>query len=346
MEILSAAVTEVGRIELLKLETPELCGREVLVKVRAVALCTLEQRVFKGEVRMPYPCCAGHEVSGEIAELGPSVDTKVWKIGDRVAVRLLYSCGECHECRSGRTNMCVKAQRKPVRSGLLPGPGGCCNYVIVNSDALFSIPDDLSYEKAALTEPLSCVVHSINRAGVNLADDVVVIGGGIMGQLHVMLARMRGARVILSEMNPGRRNLALKHGADVVVDPSQCNIVEKIREICGGRGADVVFNTTPVPQVFAQAVQMVARHGTMVQYSSLHPDVPVELRPQYIHNNEINIIGSISPMVQDFYTANMLLSKHLVDVSDLIEETLPFKEAQMAYEHSVMPGKFRVIISD
>ena len=346
MEIISAAITEAGRVEHLRLDTAELTGREVLVKVHAVALCTLEQRIFMGEVKMPYPCCAGHEVSGEIAELGPAVNAKLWKKGDRVAVRLLYSCGECHECRSGRTNMCEKSQKKPVRSGLLPGPGGCCNYVIVNSDALFSIPDDLSYEKAALTEPLSCVVHSINRAGVNLADDVVVIGGGVMGQLHVMLAKMRGARVILSEMNSERRDLALKHGADMVVDPSQCNIVERVKEICGGRGADVVFNTTPIPQVFAQAVQMVARHGTMVQYSSLHPDVPVEVRPQYIHNNEINIIGSISPMVQDFHTANMLLSKHLVDVSGLIEETVPFKEAQKAYEHSVLPGKFRVIIND
>ena len=231
MEIMTAAVTAPGRIEHLRLETPELSGREVLVKVHAVALCTLEQRIFKGEVKMPYPCCGGHEVSGEIAGLGPDVNTKLWKTGDRVAVRLLYSCGECHECRSGRTNMCEKSQRKPVRKGLLPGPGGCCNYVIVNSDALFGIPNDLSYEQAALTEPLSCVVHSINRAGIQLADEVVVIGGGIMGQLHVILAKMRGARVISSETDATRRELALKNGADLAFDPSQCNIVEKIREL-------------------------------------------------------------------------------------------------------------------
>lgn len=346
MEIMTAAVTAPGRIEHLRLETPELSGREVLVKVHAVALCTLEQRIFKGEVKMPYPCCGGHEVSGEIAGLGPDVNTKLWKTGDRVAVRLLYSCGECHECRSGRTNMCEKSQRKPVRKGLLPGPGGCCNYVIVNSDALFGIPNDLSYEQAALTEPLSCVVHSINRAGIQLADEVVVIGGGIMGQLHVILAKMRGARVISSETDATRRELALKNGADLAFDPSQCNIVEKIREVTGGRGADVVFNTTPFPQVFGQAVAMVARHGTMVQYSSLHPNVPVEVSPQDIHNNEISIIGSISPMVKDFHTANMLLSKRLVNVSALIEEVFPFSEAQTAFENSVMPGKFRVIISD
>ncbi len=346
MEIMTAAVTAPGRIEHLRLETPELSGREVLVKVHAVALCTLEQRIFKGEVKMPYPCCGGHEVSGEIAGLGPDVNTKLWKTGDRVAVRLLYSCGECHECRSGRTNMCERSQRKPVRKGLLSGPGGCCNYVIVNSDALFGIPNDLSYEQAALTEPLSCVVHSINRAGIQLADEVVVIGAGIMGQLHVILAKMRGARVISSETDATRRELALKNGADLAFDPSQCNIVEKVREVTGGRGADVVFNTTPFPQVFGQAVAMVARHGTMVQYSSLHPNVPVEVSPQDIHNNEISIIGSISPMVKDFHTANMLLSKHLVNVSALIEEVFPFSEAQTAFEHSVMPGKFRVIISD
>ena len=188
--------------------TPDLGRGEVLVKVHAVALCTLEQRIFRGEVKMPLPCTDGHEVAGEIAALGPGVNTKLWAEGQRVAVRLLYNCGECYYCRTGRTNMCERAQKKPVREGLLPGPGGLCDYIIVDAASLLKIPDTLSYEEACLTEPLACCVHSVGRANIQLGEDVVIIGGGIMGQYHVMLAKRKGARVILSEVDPTRRALA------------------------------------------------------------------------------------------------------------------------------------------
>lgn len=141
---------------------------------------------------MPLPCTGGHEVAGEIAALGPGVNTKLWAEGQRVAVRLLYNCGECYYCRTGRTNMCERAQKKPVREGLLPGPGGLCDYIIVDAASLFKIPDTLTYEEACLTEPLACCVHSVGRANIQLGEDVVIIGGGIMGQYHVMLAKRRG----------------------------------------------------------------------------------------------------------------------------------------------------------
>jgi len=270
----------------------------------------------------------------------------VWHKGDRVAVRMLYSCGECHQCRRGRTNMCEHSQRKPVRDGLLPGPGGLCDYVIVDSAALFPVADTLPYEQAALTEPLACVVHSINRADIALADDVVVIGGGIMGQFHTMLAHRRGARVIVSEIDPARAELARKSGADTVFNPAECDPVERVRELTSGRGADVVFNTTPVPSVVPQAIAMTAKGGKMVQYSSLHPDTPTLFSPQQLHNGEITIIGSISPMVQDFYTATRLLSSGIVDCSGLIEGRFPMAKAQEAFEAAIRPGTFRIIITD
>ena len=124
IQIKTAAVTGPKTCEILELTTPDLGRGEVLVKVHAVALCTLEQRIFRGEVKMPLPCTGGHEVAGEIAALGPGVNTKLWAEGQRVAVRLLYNCGECYYCRTGRTNMCERAQKKPVREGLLPGPRG------------------------------------------------------------------------------------------------------------------------------------------------------------------------------------------------------------------------------
>lgn len=345
IKIKTAAVTGLKKVEILDLETPALQAGEALVKVHAVALCTLEQRIFLGMVKMPLPATGGHEVAGEIAALGEGVDLKKWSVGDRVSVRLLYTCGECHYCRSGYTNMCERSLKKPTRAGLLPGPGGLCDYVVVDTNALFSIPESLSYPEASLTEPLACCVHSIERAGLRLGEDVVVIGGGIMGQFHVMLAKRRGCRVILSEIDPARRELAEKLGADIAFDPAEKDPVEYVRSLTGGRGADAVFNTTAIPSVVPQAIAMLDKRGRMVQYSSLHPDKPVEISPQMLHRDEIILTGAISPDNQNFYTANLLLSKGIIDCKPLISKTVPFSDAQSAFEAAIVPGTFRVIIT-
>ncbi len=344
--IRTAAVVAPGQAEIKTFETPDLRRGEALIKVHAVALCTLEQRVFKGGMKLPLPFIGGHEVSGEIAALGEGVNQKMWAIGDRAAIRLLYNCGECHNCRTGRTNMCVHAQKKPTREGFLPGPGGLCDYIIVNTDAIFKIPDTLSYAEASLTEPLACCVHSVERADIQLAEDVVVIGGGIMGQFHVMLAKRKGARVILSEMDESRRALAKAHGADIVFSPAEVDPIEFIKGLTDGRGADVVFNTTAIPSVVTQAVAMVGPGGRMVQYSSMHPDAPVEVSPQLLHRSEMLLTGSISPDAQDFFKANRLLSAGIIDAKALIAAEVPFEKAQEAFEKAVMPGMFRVIVTD
>lgn len=347
IQIKSVAFTGPRQTELMDLTTPDLRPGEALVKVRAVALCTMEQRIFRGEVRMPLPCTGGHEVSGEIAALGEGVNLKKWALGDRVAVRLLYNCGECYYCRTGRTNMCERSQKRPVREGLLLGPGGgLADYVIVNSSALFKIPDTLSYEEASLTEPLACVVHSVGRVDIQLGEDVVVIGGGIMGQYHVMLAKRRGARVIMSEVDESRRKLAEQLGADLTVNPAEQDPVEFVKSVTEGRGADVVFNTTAIPSVVPQAIAMTGKAGRMVQYSSMHPDAPTPVSPQMLHGNETVLTGSISPNERDFFTANRLLSSGIVDCKPLISRTFPLAEAQQALEAAVTPGTFRVIVTD
>ena len=344
IRIKAAAVTGEKQIDIKELETGDLRVSEALVKVRAVALCTLEQRAFRGEMKMPLPFLGGHEVAGDIVALGPGANRKIWKEGQRVAVRMLYSCGECYNCRTGHTNMCTQAQRKPVREGMIPGPGGLCDQIVVSTKDLFLIPDGISYEEASLTEPLACCVHSIEIGDIQLGDDVVVIGGGIMGINHVMLAKRKGARVIISEVDEERRKLALSLGADVAINPMECDVVEKVKELTGGRGADVVFNTTAIPSVVPEAIAMTGSFGKMVQYSSMHPDAPVPVSPQMLHSTQKILTGSISPTEIDFFRANRLISSGIVDMKSLIAATFPFEKAQDAFEKAIVPGTYRVII--
>lgn len=346
IKIRTAAVTGPQKIDILELSTPDLRYGEALVKVHAVALCTLEQRIFRGEVKMPLPCTGGHEVAGEIAALGEGANSKKWTVGGRVTVRMLYNCGECYYCRTGRTNLCERAQKKPAREGLLIGPGGLCDYIIVDTTSLFKIPDTLSYEEASLTEPLACCVHSVERADPRLGEDVVIVGGGIMGQNHVMLAKRRGCRVIMSEVDPIRRELAEQLGADVTFNPLEKDPVEFVKQLTEGRGADIVFNTTAIPSVVPQALAMVGKGGRLIQYSSMHPDAPTPVSPQMLHGNEVILTGAISPDGHNFYTANRLLSAGIVDMKPLIAKKFSFAEAQQAFEAAIVPGTFRVIITD
>jgi len=346
IKVKTVAVTGEKQTQIMDLETPDLNYGEVLVKVHAVALCTLEQRIFRGEVKMPLPCTGGHEVSGEIAKLGPGVNVKKWSEGQRVAVRMLYNCGECHYCRTGRTNMCERAQKKPTREGLLIGPGGLCDYIIVKPADLFPIPDSISYEEAALAEPLACCVHSVQKANPQFGDTVVVIGGGIMGLNHVMLCKRKGCRVIMSEVDAERRALAEKLGADITFSPIEKDPVEFVKSVNEGRGADVVFNTTAIPAVVPQAIAMTGKFGKMVQYSSMHPDAPTPVSPQMLHGDEVILTGSISPTGEDFYTANRLINYGIIDMKPVIAATFKFEDAQKAFEKAITPGTFRCIIKN
>lgn len=344
IHVRALAVTAEKQTGFFDLQTPELGFGEALVKVRAVALCTLEQRVFRGAMKLPLPFIGGHEVAGDVVALGEGADADAFPPGTRVAVRLFYACGLCSACRSGQSNMCDHAKQKPVREGLLPGPGGLVDQVIVPVNMLFKVSDALSYEEASLTEPLACCVHSVNRAGIRLGEDVVVIGGGVMGQLHVMLAKLRGARVLMSEPMASRRKTALALGADIAIDPTQEDPVAAVRAWTDGEMSGVVFNTTADSDVFAQAFLMAGKGGRLVQYSSLHPDVPASISPQLIHAREVTITGAVSPMLEDFATASRLLNLGIIKVDRLISAVYPFAEGQRAFEAAIKPDMLRVVV--
>lgn len=184
----------VRKMETRILQKREPAGDEVLLKVTSCAICTLEQRIWKGVIAR-YPYAGGHEAAGIVEAVGP--DVKGVKPGDKAAVRLLNSCGECYYCRSGHENLCVASFAAHTHSGIM-GAGGFAEYMTVSAKAVYKLADDVDLDHAALAEPLACCVHSIRNARIQLGDDVVVIGAGIMGALHIRLAKMSGARVIVS----------------------------------------------------------------------------------------------------------------------------------------------------
>lgn len=322
------------------LELKKPAGSQVLVKVEYCAICTLEQRIYKGIMKM-YPFAGGHEVAGTVEAVGETV--KSVKPGDKVALRMLTNCGECYYCRSGHENQCVINFKASAHEGL-QGPGGFSEYMTVDAKNIYRVSENLDLRFAALSEPTACCVHSVNNANIELGNDVVVIGAGIMGLLHVQLAKLRGARVIVCEIDEARLKIAKELGADITINSAKQDAVEKVRELTDGRGADVVFCTAAISKLASDSIAMAGKAGRVVMYSSFHPDTPIEISPNKVHSSEIVITGSVNPNVKDFLSATRLISFGLIDVSKLISNVFPLDEIGQAFEQAIDPSTYRILV--
>ena len=335
-----ALLTGEKKVEIVEKELKHPIGKQVLVKVDSCAICTVEQRIYNGVMKR-YPFAGGHEVAGTVAEVGEAV--KSLKKGDKVAARLLTSCGECHFCRSGHENQCVISFIANVHEGV-GGPGGFAEYVMMDSEKMYKVADGLDLTHAALTEPLACCVHSVNNANIGLGEDVVVIGVGIMGAFHIKLAKLRGARVIACEVDTDRLEIAKKMGADILVNSKEVDSVEKVKELTDGRGADVVFCTAALTKLAEDSIQMVSKVGRVIMYSSFHPDNPIDLSVNKVHSTEMNITGAVNANRRDFLAATRLLSSRMVDTSILISETVPLDKIEYAFQRSIDPKTYRIVV--
>lgn len=337
------AITGKESAEIIEVDRPVPAPGQVLVKIDGCAICTWEQRVYAtGKFAMPF--LGGHEVVGRIVEMGAKIGTKEFSVGDRVTIRMIHSCGACYYCRRGEENLCINSYANMSGEYGMNGPGGFAQYKTADPSKLWKLNPDMPWEYGIFAEPLGCVLKSVERADIGLGDDVVVIGGGIMGMLHMMVSKLKGASVIMSEIDPVRRGLAESLGCDTVFSPKDKDAVDFVKSLTGGRGADVVFDTTPIPAVAAQAIEMTGKMGRCMMYSSMHPDEPIAISANKIHDTEKVITGAVSPSIASFDTAVKLLNKGLIDPSKFLSGVFTYDEAAKAFETAIRPDTYRVII--
>lgn len=330
-----------------EIETPVIKEDEVLIQIKASGICTNDVRDFNGDCNYTYPRIGGHEYGGIIAQMGDEVNRQRFHLGQKVVSYIIDDCKECFYCKHGDANICEEHSKSKIFKNEegLSGYGGFAEYVVAKAEDLFVYPEDTSFEKMAFTEPLACVVNSIDRANIKYGDDVLVIGGGTMGLLHVILAKLKGARVILSEPMEERRKKALELGCDNVVNPMEGNAVETVKGLTEGRGAVVVFNTTAIPAIAAQAVEMTAPTGTVVMFSSIHPNDPVPVDMGAIHSYQKTITGAVSPTVSSFHQAVELIGKGIVDPSVFTEKMVDYRNFGEAIALASRPDTYKVILT-
>jgi L-iditol 2-dehydrogenase len=342
MKIKTAVFTGPKQIEIREVELPVLGERQVLIKVKATALCTWEQRFYRGSSPSDYPFRGGHEVSGEVVEVGSGAMTPAWP-GDRVALAIMTRCGACENCRRGMDNFC-EGDDNSHAPGEVWGPGGLSEYVIAEDYQVYTANQDSSFASLALCEPVACVSRSVWTPPLEPGDTVVVQGVGVMGLLHVLLLQMRGARVVVSEPDDARRARAIEYGALAGFNPLAGDGVKLVKDLTGGRGAQAVFFTAGGVPAIEAGVPLLAKRGWMCLYGSIHPKGMLSVDPNLIHYNELFLTGSFSHTKESFRTAAALLSQGQIDTAPLISAHFPFPEVSAAFEQAVTPGTYRVVV--
>jgi L-iditol 2-dehydrogenase len=338
------AIVDDRKVEIKEVNKPIAHSHQVIMKVHGCSICTFEQRMFLGVAHIPYPFVGGHEVFGEIDSIGSSVDPKVYPVGQKIVGRLLNACGECYFCRKGESAHCVNQNKIQDDQFEIKGLGGLAEYVALDSKQVFKVAQDTSLEIGVFAEPLACVIKSFEIGRPEMGDDIVVLGGGIMGQLHILLGKLSGCRVILSEPDPVRREHAIKLGCDFAINPLETDPVEFVKSITEGRGAEVVFNATAIAPVAQQAIEMTARLGRCIMYSTIMPDKPLEVSGKMLHNTGKVLTGTVNPSVESFFKASNMISKKIIDTKSLIYGVYDLNDAQKAFDDSIDPKTMRCVV--
>jgi L-iditol 2-dehydrogenase len=313
---------------------------DLLLRVRNCSVCGTDAKIWHaGHPDLRPPRVLGHEVAGEVVEVGEGAEG--WAVGDRVQVIAAIPDGTCHECRHGWLTVCPNQERIGYQHD-----GGFAELMRVPAkvlavDGVNRIPEGLSFAEASVAEPLSCVINGQEQARVGEGQTVVVVGAGPIGCLHVRLARARGAaRVLLVELS--RRRLELAAGLvapDEAIAAEAADTVAAVRELTDGRGADVIIVAAGSGEAQEDALRMAARRGTVSFFGGLPKDRPtITLDANIVHYREVGIVGANGSSPAHNQQALELIASGAVPVADLITHRLPLAEAVEGI-HTVTRGE-------
>jgi L-iditol 2-dehydrogenase len=321
-------------VRLEEMDEPTPGPDEVKIRVRNCSTCGTDVKIFhNGHPNMTPPRVMGHEIAGEVVEVGRNVGG--WAQGDRVQVIAAIPDGTCEECRRGRLTVCTNQTSMGYQY-----EGGFAEYMIVPRavlavDGLNRIPDGVSFAEASVAEPFACVLNGQELAGVGEGDDVVVVGAGPIGCLHVRLARARGARrVFLIDLNRERLDMSANAvHPDAAISGAEVDTIDEVRKLTDGRGADVVITAAASGKAQEDAQHMLARSGRLSMFGGLPKDRPtVTIDSNLVHYRELTIVGANGSSPDHNKQALAMIASGEVPVNDLITVRLPLDGVHKAID--------------
>ncbi|MBI5026433.1 MAG: alcohol dehydrogenase catalytic domain-containing protein [Nitrospirae bacterium] len=313
---------------------PQIGPRDALIKTKACGICSGD--VMPWYIEKKAPLVLGHEPVGEIVELGSSLVTRhsSLSVGDMVFVHHHAPClnlKSCRYCKRGDYVQCDTWRDTRII------PGGISEYILIpeinlRNDTLI-LPEDIDYEDGTLIEPTACVVKSLKRASIKKGDTILVIGLGVMGQMHILLAREFGIeKIIGADMVPFRLNKALEFGADYVIDVSKENLIERAKDLTDGFMADVVIVGPNSVEAVKQGIEAVSKGGTVILFTPVKPGENLTIDPNHLYFRDINIVTSYSCGPTDTRESLRFISEGVVGAEKLITHRFPVEKTAEAFK--------------
>jgi L-iditol 2-dehydrogenase len=310
-------------------EMPRLEAGEVLVKVKAATTCGTDLKIFqRGYVErvIKLPTIFGHEWAGDAVKVSNSLD---WpKPGMRVRAGNSAPCLHCTMCHRGKYNLC---------ENMIWLWGAYAEYIKVParmvSVNMQEIPSEVTYEEAAITEPLACVLHGIEEARVKLGDTVSIIGAGPIGLLHLLTVKKMGAkRVVVIDLVDERLRFAEKLGADITVNGKMEDAVMRVRQVTDGYGADVAIEAIGLPATWEQAVRLVRKGGIVLEFGGCPPGTEIKVSTEMLHYGELTALGAFHATPLHFRKALDMIASRTIDVRPLVTRRMGLDEIKQAFE--------------
>ncbi|HTQ32117.1 MAG TPA: galactitol-1-phosphate 5-dehydrogenase [Opitutaceae bacterium] len=336
-------LTDYKRFALEERPAPAPQPDEVLVRVRACGICGSDVHGMDGSTgrRIP-PIIMGHEAAGEIAGLGAAVAG--WKKGDRVTFDSTVYCGECWHCRRGEVNLCDNRRVLGVSCADYRRDGAFAEYVAVPQRILYRLPDNLSFEQAAMVEAVSVAVHAARRAALADGASAAVVGTGMIGLLVVQVLRAAGCRpVIAIDLDESRLKLAGRLGATATIKADDPALIEQVRALTGGRGADAAFEVVGLTPTVKTAVDCVRKGGSVTLVGNLAPQIDLPL--QAVVTRELRLNGTCAS-AGEYPACLELIASGKVNVTEFISATAPLDDGPQWFEklHRGEKGLMKVLL--
>ncbi|EOD8112783.1 TPA: zinc-binding dehydrogenase [Staphylococcus aureus] len=317
-----------GNLELLDKEVATPLDDKVKIKVHYAGICGTDIHTYEGHYKVNFPVTLGHEFSGEIVEVG--ADVKDFKVGDRVTSETtFYVCNECEYCESKDYNLCN--HRKGIGTQV---DGAFTNYVIAREESLHHIPDEVSYQSAAMTELLACAHHGVSKIQVNSGDVAVVMGPGPIGLLVAQVLKSKGATVVVTGLDNDKVRLDKAEALhmDYVVNLQQTDLKTYINGITDGYGADVVVECSGAVPAARQGLDILRKKGFYSQIG-IFKDAEITFDMEKVIQKEITVVGSRSQKPADWEPSLQLMADGLVNAEALVTKIYDISKWDEAYQH-------------
>ena len=341
----AAVLEDLEKLVVKEVPKPEIDDYSILVKVGACAICGSDIRMFHhGSPRLTPPTIMGHEASGLIVEVGNRV--KGFEVGERIALGGDVPCGKCEMCLKGMGNNC------PINYAMgYQFPGSFAEYVLLNPlvvehGPIVKVPDHVSYEEAALGEPLACCINGLELCRPELGDTMVVVGAGPLGILLTELGRIMGVtKTIVVNRSRPRLEVAKRYGVDVTICSSEENTVERVLEETRGQGANVILTACPSPEAQAETLHYAAHRARINLFGGLPKGkslVPIDTN--ILHYREIFLFGSHGAVPSHLAKAVELIASKRIDMKKYISHTFPLDSALEGFKAAEDKVGMRVVL--